>query len=104
MSKMEKQFADSEEKFVKCTVLYGKTEDSVLYKDAKMTEKATVKEVLNLCMKKMLLVSVTDSGATKVYTPISFKVTENTKVEVVVWDGTASPSAKAVTFKSETVK
>lgn len=61
-------YARSEEKFAKSVVLHAHS-DNVLYKDAEHTIAVTHDELLNLCLKGMLIVKKDDTY----YAPIHFK-------------------------------
>lgn len=60
-----KNFADSEEKYLKTVVLFGKTADSTLYIDAAYTTKAVGAAVVDMFTKGMVLVNYEDA----LYTP-----------------------------------
>lgn len=95
MTKLNKVYSDSEEKYLEKVVLYGHT-DTYLYADTEHTDGNTVgaEEVMNLCKKGLLLV---DDG-TKVYAPVSFAESAGTvSVDVV----TTGSGAELKTFKSK---
>ena len=80
-------YADADEKFVKAVVLYGKTSDTALYRDAKTTEgnEVNAAELMDLC-KKGLVISYEDAF----YTPVSFKDDAGTtKVTIATYSGSA---------------
>lgn len=89
-------YSDAEEKLVKAVVLYGKTSDTALYRDAKMTDgnEVNAAELMELC-KKGLVISY--EGA--FYTPVNFKDDSGT-VKVVIATYSASAFA-GVEFASE---
>lgn len=65
---MNKIFADSEEKYVMNTVLYGKASDKYAYADAGCTVKIPAAEMLNALLKGALVCI-----ANVYYMPVSFK-------------------------------
>lgn len=93
---MNKIFADSEEKYLESVILYTKASgDTYLYVDAANTTTIGHDDLLNLCQKGKVLVTVGDS----VYTPILYKDATGT---VTVTVATVSSSAFAVkTFTSK---
>lgn len=52
---MDKIFADSEEKFVKAVVLYGKPSDKYLYTDEACTQKLAKDDLFNLAIKGVVV-------------------------------------------------
>lgn len=52
---MTKIFADSEEKFVKAVVLYGKPSDKYLYTDEACTQKLAKDDLFNLASKGVIV-------------------------------------------------
>lgn len=88
-------FNDAGEQEMRKVVLYGHT-DNFVYADAKHTKKVGAAELLNLCMKGMVLVTA-DGKAFNC--PIAFK-NETTHVTVSVETGT-SATAAIKAYKSE---
>lgn len=89
-----KNYVDADQKFVGKVVLYGHT-DTYLYADAAHTDGNTVgaAEVLDLCMKGLLLVE--DSGS--YYAPVSFTGTSEISVSVA----TTGTGVELKTYKSK---
>lgn len=69
---LKKIYANAEEKFVPSVVLYGKS--NKLYTDEKTTEEIDHDEALNLCMKNLAIVFLTDTY----YTVSSFADSDGT--------------------------
>lgn len=90
---MEHIYAQSEDKWVKTTVLYGKSGDNYLYVDASCTDKKelTKEVVLDILMKgtKVLYGGV-------YYTPLNFK-DNATNVSVTI----GTPSADTTLYSNE---
>ena len=61
-------YADSEEKYVKNVVLYGKTGDDYVYTDEKCTVKIDKDTLLTLCTKGVIVLY-----EKAYYVPVSFK-------------------------------
>lgn len=93
--KLDKTYVNSEQKYVGKVILYGHT-DTYLYADPDHTDGNTVgaAEVLDLCMKGLLLIEDTDVY----YVPVSFTGTDEITVTGV--SGTAS-TATFKTYKSK---
>lgn len=91
---MEKKYLDADQKFVGKVVVYGHT-DNYLYADADHTDGNTVgaKDILDLCMKGLLLVS----DGTNYFSPVSF--TGTTEISVVV--ATTGTGVELKTYKSK---
>ena len=88
-------FNDAGEQELRTVVLYGHT-DNFLYVDDKHTKKASASDVLNACMKGMLLVTADGKTFTA---PIAFK-RETNYMSVNVETGTAATAA-IKTYKSD---
>lgn len=66
---MTEVFSDANEKYVKTTVLHGKTSDNYVYIDAAYTTKIDKDALLDLCLKGVTILY----DGTTYYTPVSFK-------------------------------
>lgn len=88
-------FNDAGEQELRTVVLYGHS-DNFLYADEKHTKKAAAADVLNACMKDMLLVTADGKTFTA---PIAFK-RETNYMSVNVETGTAATAA-IKTYKSD---
>lgn len=92
--KMPVTYAGSEEKFAKSVVLHAHS-DNVLYLDADHTIAVTHDELLNLCLKGLLIVKKDDTY----YAPIHFK--ENaSEIDVLI----ATDMETGTTVKSKSTK
>lgn len=90
--KMDVRYANAEEKFVKSVVLYAHS-DNILYRDEAHTVAVNHDELLNLCMKGLLIVKKDDAY----YTPVHFK--ENAgEIDVLI----ATDLETGTTVKSQT--
>lgn len=92
---MKTTFNDAGEQEIRTVVLYGHT-DNFLYIDEKHTAKAAAADVLNVCMKGLLLVTADSETFTA---PIAFK-RETNHVSVNVETGNAAVAA-IKTYKSD---
>lgn len=92
---MKTVFNDAGEQEIRNFVVYSHS-DNFLYIDLKHTKKAAAAEVLNACMKGMLLVA---SDANTFYSPIAFKKESNHVTVNVETGNTATASIK--TYKTE---
>lgn len=92
---MKTIFNDAGEQEIRTVVLYGHT-DNFLYADDKHSVKAAAADVLNACMKGMLLVTADGKTFTA---PIAFK-RETNYMSVNVETGTAATAA-IKTYKSD---
>ena len=104
MKNMDVVYADSEEKYVKAIVLYGKASDNYLYLDAASATSATEdnridKDTLLEICKKGLIVSYGDTF----YAPISFKSDTSAGATSVTFATTinASSSASVTLYSKE---
>lgn len=88
-------YADAEEKFVKAVVLYGKASDNYVYADSAMTQKIDKTTLLNLCLKRVLVLY---GGV--YYAPISFK-DNTTSVSLTIATNVAASGSASVTIYSE---
>ena len=87
---MNNQFAKSEEKFLKKVVLYAKdTSDGYAYTDDAKTATITRADLLNLCMKGLVLVSYKNVF----HTPVFFKDDGSTVTLTIATAISASASA-----------
>lgn len=91
---MEKIFANSEEKFVKKVVIYGKASDAYAYSDADCTKKIKAADLLNAAKKGMLV-----KYAGVFYNPVAIKEASGV-VTIFVYTADASNPA-VVSLKSE---
>lgn len=91
---MEKKYLDADQKFVGKVVVYGHT-DTYLYADPEHTSGNTVgaKEVLDLCMKGLLLIF----DGTNYFSPVSFSGTDEISVKVA----TTGTGVELKTYKSK---
>lgn len=104
MKNLDVIYADSEEKFVKTTVLYGKASDNYLYTSAASATAATEADridkdtLLEIC-KKGLIVSY---GGT-FYAPISFKddTSESATAVTIATAVNASTSTSVTLYSKE---
>lgn len=94
---MNRLFVDAEEKYLSKVVLYAKaTSDGFLYTDAAATQNINRSDLLNLCMKGLVLVSYNGSF----YAPIYFK-DNTTDVSVTIATNVASSGSASLTLKSK---
>lgn len=93
--KLNKVFADAEEKLLKAVVIYGKESDNYAYADDKFTMKISKKMLLNAAVKGLV---VSFNGA--LFNPVCFKEDEDGFSEVTIWNTTAETAA-AITLHSE---
>lgn len=94
---MSKIFANSEEKFLKSVVLYGKASDNYVYFDDTYANKVDKDTLFNLCNKKL----VTVLYGSAYFTPVTFsKNTTKNCTDVTFWNTTATTAA-AVTLHSK---
>lgn len=94
---MTKYFVDAEEKYLAKVVLYAKaSSDGYLYKDAAATQTINRAELLNLCMKGLVLVS--QSGT--IYAPVFFK-DNTTDVTVTIATAIGASSSTSLALKSK---
>ena len=94
---MNNQYAKSEEKFVKSVVFYAKdTSDGYLYADEDQTETVCRADLLNLCMKGLVLISY--KGA--IHTPIYFK-DSGTVVTVTIATAISASASASLDLKSK---
>lgn len=94
---MNKIFANSEEKYVKNVVIYGKASDSYVYEDSACTKKLDKDTVSRLFLTGLL---VNYAGAT--YPVAALK--DNTAkgcVDVTIWNALASTAAAVTLHSSE---
>lgn len=92
---MDTVFNDAGEQEIRTVVLYGHS-DNFLYVDEKHAKKAAASDVLNACMKGMLLVTADSKTFTA---PIAFK-RESNYMSVNVETGT-NATAAIKTYKSD---
>lgn len=94
---MNKIFANSEEKYVKNVVVYGKASDSYVYEDSACTKKLDKDTVSRLFLTGLL---VNYAGAT--YPVAALKDnTANGGVDVTIWNALASTAAAVTLHSSE---
>lgn len=95
---MTVHYANAEEKFAKSVVLMAHT-DNVLYMDAGHTMAVNHDDLMNLCMKGLLVVKKDSTY----YRPIFFK--ENSgEIEVTIATAIGTGSSTSLVVKSKTVK
>lgn len=94
MSKIDKVFAGSEEKFVKNFVVYGKKSDTFIYADAAFTTKISKADLKNMFEKGVIVMY--DGHE---YTPTALKL-EASVATLFIWDVLAASAAEARGFKS----
>lgn len=92
---MNTNFAKSEEKYAKSVVLYAHS-DNVLYKDEGHTTAVTHDELMNLCMKGMLIVKK-DSIY---YFPVFFQE-KSSEIEVTIATAISTGASTSVIVKSK---
>ena len=88
-------YADSEEKYVKSYVLYGKTSDDYVYADSKHTKKIDMESLMNILKKGAVVLY---EGA--YYTPVSFK-DNSTSVSLTIATNIATGASTSITLYSE---
>lgn len=94
---MNKIFANSEEKYVKNVVIYGKASDSYVYEDSACTKKLDKNTVSRLFLTGLL---VNYAGA--IYSVAALKDnTANGCVDVTIWNVLASTAAAVTLHSSE---
>ena len=94
---MTNQFANSEEKFLKKVVLYAKdTSDGFLYTDEAKTKNINRVDLLNLCMKGLVLVSYKGTH----YFPLFFK-DNTTDVTLTIATAISASASAALELKSK---
>lgn len=94
---MNKIFANSEEKYVKNVVIYGKASDSYVYEDRACTKKLDKNTVSRLFLTGLLV-----NYAGTIYPVAALK--DNTAkggVDVTIWNALASTAAAVTLHSSE---
>lgn len=90
-------YADSEEKYVKSVILYGKTSDNFVHTTSKMTENDKVdKDTLLELLKKGVLIKYNDDF----YTPIFFS-DESTHASLTIATAISASASSAVVLNSK---
>lgn len=92
---MNKIFAESEEKYLKAILVFGKASDSYVYADSEFTTKISKDQLLNAAKKGLV---VFYEGA--FFNPVCFKEDAAGFAEVTIWDAKAETPA-AITLHSE---
>lgn len=94
--KMNKIFSDSEEKYVEKVIAYGHS-DNFLYVDEAHTTKFKKDDLLNLCIKGLVVVFMNETY----YNPVFFK--ENSgKVDVTIATAIGSGTSTSAVLSSDT--
>lgn len=94
-------YADSEEKYVKSVILYGKTSDNFVHTTSKMTENDKVdKDTLLELLKKGVIIKYNDDF----YTPIFFSdesTDESTHASLTIATAISASASSAVVLNSK---
>lgn len=92
---MNKIFAESEEKYLKAVLVFGKTSDSYAYADSEFTTKISKDQLLNSAKKGLV---VFYKGV--FFNPVCFKEDAAGFAKVTIWDAEAETPA-AITLNSK---
>lgn len=98
MNNMTVVYADTEEKYVKNVILYGKTADNYLYTDSKCSEANKVDKdtLLNLCKKGVII-----NYNSTYYMPLFFKEESGDSVSVTFATAVSASASAATTLYSK---
>ena len=90
---MDKIYADSENKYVKNTVLYAKDNDEYVYLDEAFTEKVDRDTLFNLCVNGVLVQKNTD-----VFIPYCFTTPDTHHLTIKFGNGSSSNTAYSMEY------
>ena len=93
---MDKIYADSENKYVKNTVLYVRDTDEYAYLDEAFTEKVDRDTLFNLCVNGVLIQKNTD-----VFIPYCFTIPGRDYLTIKFGNGSSSNTAYSMEYSSK---
>ena len=93
---MDRIYADSENKYVKNTVLYARDNDEYAYLDEAFTEKVDRDTLFNLCVNGVLVRKNTD-----VFIPYCFTTPDADYLTIKFGDGSSSNTTHSMEYSSK---